>query len=596
MWSASGLAACEDPPPVVDSTLTISPDRATRVLIGVDGSIRQVVLELLSQARELHFELTVVDATETAVVAAGSEFDVLLLDPGLLTVDRGDPNHIQPLIAINLDPNLDTPQLRAFGADDAIGPDELDSRILERTIRHTVDMARMRTSLRDAYSDYDELTSLPSRRILAGRIEQAIGRARTEPGFRFAVLFLNIDGFKVLNESIGIEAANRVLVLLAVRVRRCVDEAQLVCRYGGDEFAILLENMPDFAEADAVAESIHRALRRPVELDDQPITVTVSVGIANGSPKYDRAYEVLSDANAACNRAKRGGKSQSSTFHAGMRVEAYNTLRMQNELRRAIERREFEVYYQPIVSLKTYELSGFEALIRWNHPKRGVVGPVEFIRLAEDAKLIIPIGDFVLRQSCAQMAAWHAQYPESNDISISVNLSGRQLSAPNLLDRIREVLDATNLDPACLKLELTESTLIDEEDNVTRLLGSLRDLGIKLYIDDFGTGYSSLSYLHRFAIDGLKIDKSFVDMLGRDSRKAAIVPSIVGLAHNLDMGVVAEGVETREQAYMLSMLECGEGQGYLFSRPVPAPQAAGLIERRVLLVMTEPPVLSPRTR
>lgn len=569
---------------MVDSTLTIPTDRATRVLIGIDASIRQQVLSLLSQARELRFALTVVEPTEAALLAAGSEFDVLLLDPGLLGLDRGDPNHDQPLIAINPDPKLDTSMLRNVGADDALGPDDLDARLIERTIRHVVEMARIRTALREAYADYDELTSLPSRRILAGRLEQAIGRARTEPSFRFSVLFLNIDTFKVLNESIGIEAANRVLVQLATRVRRCVDEAQLVCRYGGDEFAILLENMPDFAEADVVADAIHRALRRPFELDDQPITVTVSIGIANGSPKYERAYEVLSDANAACNRAKRHGKSQSSTFHAGMRVEAYNTLRMQNELRRAIERREFEVYYQPIVSLKTCKLTGFEALIRWNHPKRGVVGPVEFIRLAEDAKLIIPIGDFVLRQACAQMAAWHAQYPDAQDVSISINLSGHQLSAPNLLDRIREVLDATSLDPTCLKLELTESTLIDEEDNVTRLLGSLRDLGIKLYIDDFGTGYSSLSYLHRFAIDGLKIDKSFVDMVGRDDRKAAIVPSIVGLAHNLEMGVVAEGVETREQAYMLSVIDCAEAQGYLFSRPVPAPQAASLIERRILLV------------
>lgn len=569
---------------MVDSSFTTSTDRPTRVLIGVDVSVRQRVLELLGQARELKCLYTVVDSTEEGVLGAGAEFDVLLLDPGLLSIDRGDPNHVQPLIAINLDPTIDTVQLRAFGADDALGPDELDARLLERTIRHAIEMARMRTALREAYSDYDELTSLPSRRILAGRLEQAIGRARTEPGFRFSVLFLNIDGFKVLNESIGIEAANRVLVQLANRVRRCVDEVQLLCRYGGDEFAILLENITDFQEADSVADAIHRALRRPFELEEQQLNVTVSIGIANGGPRYERAYEVLSDANAACNRAKRHGRSQSSTFHAGMRVEAYNTLRMQNELRRAIERREFEVYYQPMVSLRTGMLSGFEALIRWNHPKRGVVGPVEFIRLAEDARLIIPIGEFVLRQACSQMAAWHAQYPGSENVSISINLSGHQLGAPNLLDRIREVLDATSLDPACLKLELTESTLIDEEDNVTRLLGSLRDLGIKLYIDDFGTGYSSLSYLHRFAIDGLKIDKSFVDMVGRDDRKAAIVPSIVGLAHNLEMGVVAEGVETREQAYALKMIECAEAQGYLFSRPVPAPQAAALIERGRLLV------------
>jgi EAL domain-containing protein (putative c-di-GMP-specific phosphodiesterase class I) len=327
---------------------------------------------------------------------------------------------------------------------------------------------------------------------------------------------------------------------------------------------------------------IHHTLRQPSELDEQTIFTTASIVITNRARNYARAALVIRDAGVATSRAKRRGKSRSSTFDTAMRQEALNTLRTQMQLREAIVRQQFEVYYQPIVALGSCRLTGFEALVRWNHPKRGVIGPIEFIPLAEETGLIVPIGQFVLRDACSQMAAWRRKYPDASDVSISINLSGHQLSSPTLVADIEQALEDTGLPPDGVKLELTESTLIDDPINATRILARLRDRGIKLYIDDFGTGYSSLSYLHRFAIDGLKIDKSFVDMVGRDDRKAAIVPSIVGLAHNLGMGVVAEGVETREQARELTLLDCGEAQGYLFSRPVPRDQAALLIERRIL--------------
>lgn len=432
------------------------------------------------------------------------------------------------------------------------------------------------------YALHDDLTGLPSRGVLVERLEQAIDLSHRDPEFRFSVLFLNLDRFKVLNDSIGLESADRILVQLAQRLRDCVSEGTLVCRYGGDEFAILLEGLDNFAEADQLAESIHEALRQPFELDGQTIFTTASIGITNSDRDYERASDVIRDAGAATSRAKRRGKSRSSTFEIAMRQEALNTLRTQMQLREAIVRQQFEVYYQPIVALGSCRLTGFEALVRWNHPKRGVIGPVEFIALAEETGLIVPIGQFVLREACSQMATWHRRFPDAEDVTISINLSGHQLNSPNLVTDIEQVLDDTGLHPSAVKLELTESTLIDDPTAATRILGRLRDRGIKLYIDDFGTGYSSLSYLHRFAIDGLKIDKSFVDMVGREDRKAAIVPSIVGLAHNLGMGVVAEGVETREQARELTLLDCAEAQGYLYSRPVPKEQAAELILRRVL--------------
>nr|WP_255216678.1 GGDEF domain-containing phosphodiesterase [Pseudenhygromyxa sp. WMMC2535] len=429
---------------------------------------------------------------------------------------------------------------------------------------------------------HDELTGLPSRRVLIERLERAIESTRRDDEFKFAVLFMNLDRFKVLNDSIGLDSADQILAQLAQRLRGCVSEGALVCRYGGDEFAILLENIERFEDASTLADAIHEALRQPFQLDEQTIFTTASIGITNSSRNYERPAEVLRDAGVATSRAKRRGKSRSSTFDSAMRQEALNTLRTQMQLREAIVNQEFEVYYQPIVALGSCKLTGFEALVRWNHPRRGVIGPVEFIYLAEETGLIVPIGQFVFREACSQMAAWHRRYPEANDVSISINLSGHQLGSPTLVTDIEKVLAETGLNPRSVKLELTESTLIDDPTTATRILGRLRDRGIQLYIDDFGTGYSSLSYLHRFAIDGLKIDKSFVDMVGIDDRKAAIVPSIVGLAHNLGVGVVAEGVETHEQAHELTLLDCAEAQGYLFSKPVPRDLAAKLIERRIL--------------
>ncbi len=426
---------------------------------------------------------------------------------------------------------------------------------------------------------HDSVTGLASRMTLMERLAVVIERHKRDPTFKFAVLFLNLDRFKMVNDSIGLESGDRILSQLGERLLGCVASNHLVCRYGGDEFAILLEAIDDFDLADQVSASIHDALQRPFVLDGHEVFTTASIGITLSSRNYDRPAEVIRDVGVAINTAKRHGKGGNVTFDTSMRLEAVSQLRMQIDLRQAVDREEFEVFYQPIVSLADNVLTGFEALVRWRHPQRGLVSPVEFIPVAEETGLIVPIGRYVLEQSCRQLADWRSKLSNGTDLTVSVNLSSRQLTAQSLLTDIDHALAHSQLPPEALKLELTESTLIDDPDVARDTLQQIRDRGVRIYIDDFGTGYSSLSYLHQLAVDGLKIDKSFVDMVGLPERRSAIVPSIVSLAHSLGMGVVAEGVETTQQMVALRQLQCAEGQGYLFSRPVAWPEAEAFIKR-----------------
>jgi diguanylate cyclase (GGDEF)-like protein/PAS domain S-box-containing protein len=425
----------------------------------------------------------------------------------------------------------------------------------------------------------DPVTGLASRMTLMEKLQEAIDRSKADESHRFALLFLNLDRFKVVNDSIGVESGDEILAQLGQRLQECVGAHDLVFRYGGDEFAVLLEHMVDFTRANRVADAIHHALKQPFSLAGHDVFTSAAIGITLSSRNYDRPSEIIRDVGVAINSAKRSNVDRNVTFDTQMRLEAVSLLRLQTALRQAVDRDEFEVYYQPIVNLEDGDLAGFEALVRWQHPMRGTVGPDEFIPIAEETGLIVPIGRFVLREACRQMAEWRRRLPGGGNLSVSVNLSSKQLASPTLIEDLERILAETGLDPSALKLELTESTLIDDPEAAHRLLERLRAQGVRLYIDDFGTGYSSLSYLHHFAIDGLKIDKSFVDMVGQPSRKAAIVPSIVSLAHSLGIDVVAEGVETEEQADALRHLQCREGQGFLFSRPITSDEAAGLIAR-----------------
>ena len=414
---------------------------------------------------------------------------------------------------------------------------------------------------------HDSLTGLPNRAMFTELLKAEIESSERRGEHMFAVLFLDLDRFKNINDSLGHTHGDLLLVAFAERLERTLRPIDTLARFGGDEFAILLSGMTDATDAVRVAQRIQDALSQPFVLDKNSAFATASIGIALSSSGYDRPDDILRDADIAMYRAKENGKARYEMFDHGMHARAVSRLQLESDLRQAIEQKEFCVYYQPIVSLQTGRLAGFEALVRWNHPRRGLVSPADFIPVAEETGLIVPIGEWVLNEACARVRQWQSDSPSHRSLSLSVNLSARQVAQPDLLNRIKEALENSKLNPHCLKLEITESVVMENAEAAAQMFKQLRSLGVQLSIDDFGTGYSSLSYLHRFPLNYLKIDRSFVMRLTTDNDNA-IVRTISTLARNLGMEVIAEGIETEEQFQQLKMLGCEYGQGYLFSRPV----------------------------
>jgi len=418
---------------------------------------------------------------------------------------------------------------------------------------------------------HDALTGLPNRALFMKQLEDDLQRTQREEKYCFAVLFLDCDRFKLVNDSLGHLVGDQLLIAIAHRLVACLPAADTLARMGGDEFAILLKDVTDISTASRIVEYIQAQLTQPFQLDEREIFINASIGIVLGTPNYEKPEHLLRDADTAMYRAKALGKARHQVFDAEMHAHALELLQLENDLRRAVERNEFVVHYQPIVCLSTGRIAGFEALVRWCHPERGFVSPGLFIPTAEETGLILPIGQWVLREACQQMQRWR----QTNRVggaahlqTISVNLSPKQFSQPDLLKDIDQILQETGLVGSDLKLEITEGAIMENAESAAVLLQQLKERQIQLSIDDFGTGYCSLSYLHRFPVDTLKIDRSFVSRIGQAGENLEIVQAVVALADNLGMDAIAEGVETSNQLTHLRVLNCEFGQGYFFSEPL----------------------------
>jgi diguanylate cyclase (GGDEF)-like protein len=433
---------------------------------------------------------------------------------------------------------------------------------------------------------HDPLTDLPNRAWLMVQLKLLFEKAQQEKNYQFAVLFLDCDRFKVVNDSLGHMVGDQLLSQLALRIKHCLPQNAKVARFGGDEFIILLENIRDLDEAKILAEMLQETLISPFYIEPHEMFISASIGIAMGSHEAKHPDNLVRNADIAMYRAKTLGKARYYVFNQALFNDAQKRLQLETDLRRAIERQEFFLEYQPIISLKTNKIEGFEALVRWQHPTKGLIMPNDFIPVAEETGLIVPLGRWVLEKACCQFHSWNTELEKTpiSDLSkdyipfrMSVNLSVKQFSQPGLIEAIDQIFRDTEFNGINLNLEITESALMDDPQAAGLLLNELRDRHIQIAIDDFGTGYSSLSYLHQFSVDTLKIDRSFINRLGSKGDGLRIVEAMVLMAQNLDIKVVAEGVESSEQALQLQQLGCDYAQGYLFSKPLDSQLAIQLL-------------------
>ena len=424
---------------------------------------------------------------------------------------------------------------------------------------------------------HDALTGLANRALFANLLKRSIGHAKRSKLRRYAVLFIDLDRFKVLNDSLGHSYGDRLLVALGGRLEACLRPGDTVARMGGDEFIILLDDIIEASDATRVADRVKHALEAPFSLGEHEVFASASIGIALGSANYEEPDDVIRDADLAMYRAKSRGKGRYEMFDKEMHLNAVALLQLETDLRRAMDRGELRIYYQPIVMIETKTISCFEALVRWEHPTRGLLSPGVFIPLAEETGIIVPLGRWVLEHACRQTVEWQEKFSSEPPLTVSVNVSPKEISQPDFVDNVLETLKTVGLRPDSLKLEVTEGVLMESAETNVAVLRRLADAGIRVLIDDFGTGYSSLSYLHRFSVNTLKIDRSFVDALAGADENVEIIRTIITLARALGMTVIAEGVETEDQHRRLMALECEEVQGFLFSKAVDARAAEELL-------------------
>jgi diguanylate cyclase (GGDEF)-like protein len=587
---------------VEESTVTglgiVVRDRSDAAIEVPLSSLRPKILTLRFQARDYVEELEKLGFEREVLAEVSKAFEAYqdTLDAQLRLLDNGSFDEAFSFDRRNVDISFDGLQSRVSHA---------DALFEERAVRagRIADIGTLMTILvafvtlillrtraereRRRFEDklqhqvlHDDLTGLPNRRLLKDRLDHALARSnrRREP---LGVMFIDLDGFKGVNDTLGHECGDVLLKLIAERLGSSTRTTDTVTRLGGDEFAVLLEDLDVPFDIPTVAERLLAAISVPIEIADRTVVVSASIGVAIGEGNGETSDHLLANADVAMYAAKAAGKGTYEVFNPDMRYKLEERFNLRNDLKRALRRDEFILHYQPIFDLQGRRVEGVEALLRWNHPSKGLIPPLDFIPAAEETGEIVPIGRWILQQACLQIRQWRMEYLDAADISVSVNLSPRQIQSASVVDDVRAALDESGIEPASLVLEITESTLMHDTPATIEKLNSLKGLGVMLAIDDFGTGYSSLSYLQRFPIDALKIDRSFISGVTAGIEDSALTEAIIRMARSLSLETVAEGIEHPEQLERLTELGCGRGQGFLLARPVPAEGIQALLSGEV---------------
>ncbi len=556
-------------------------NRVKILLIEDDEGDAFLVRELLMEAEQFNFDLIHVERLSHGLdVLASERCDVILLDlslpdgygPEIIYPVQEAANGIPIIILTGLDSEGVGIQLVKEGVQDYLVKDSFDSQNLIRAIRYAIERQRMLFQLEKAreleqYLAYhDALTSLPNRKLFYDRLAHTISRARRNDKM-VGVMFLDLDGFKRINDTLGHGAGDELLKITAERLKHVIRESDTVARLGGDEFTVIIDHISQEQDVISVCDKILRTLEKPYKIDSNEFFITSSIGVSLYPFDGENIEELIKNADVAMYRAKGAGKNNYQFYNISMDAQAMEHLEMERSLRRALENNELYLHYQPLFNMQQKTITSLEALVRWQHPELGNIPPSKFIPIAEETGLINPLGEWIINTACIQNKTLQAEGYQP--VRVAINLSTHQFRDKNLFETVTNALDKSRLNPQFMSLEITESSVMRDVEYAIDTLQAFKDLGIQVAVDDFGTGYSSLSYLKQLPADTLKIDRSFIDGIPTDRNDASITSAIIGLAHNLELGVVAEGVETSEQLSYLQQLKCDEMQGYHLSKPLP---------------------------